>query len=59
MKEDSQNRSDWPMGRVTEAIRSADGKVRKVSLRIVREGRGKVFLRPIKELILLVPVEAQ
>ncbi|PFX26492.1 hypothetical protein AWC38_SpisGene8835 [Stylophora pistillata] len=59
MKEDGQNRSDWPMGRVTEAIRSADGKVRKVSLRIVREGRGKVFLRPIKELILLVPVEAQ
>jgi hypothetical protein len=55
MKEDGEYRNDWPMGRVTNAIRSQDGRVRKVSIAIMKDGKKKVMLRPIKELILLVP----
>ena len=55
VKEEGAYRNDWPMGRVTEAIRSDDGQVRKAQVEMFREGKKKTFLRPIKELILLVP----
>ena len=29
MKEEGAHRNDWPIGRVTEAIQSEDGQVRK------------------------------
>jgi hypothetical protein len=58
MKEEGEYRNDWPMGRVTDAIKSQDGRVRKVSVAIIRDGKKKVMLRPIKELILLVPTGA-
>ena len=56
MKEDGDYRNDWPMGRIAEAIKSEDGIVRKVFVSIMRAGKKKIMLRPIKELILLVPV---
>ena len=59
IKEDGQHRNDWPMGRVTEAIKSGDGKVRKVSVKTVKEGGKKILFRPAKELILLVPVQVE
>ena len=37
MKEDGEYRNDWPMGRVTNAIRSQDGRVRKVSIAIMKD----------------------
>ena len=55
MKDEEVHRNNWPIGRVTEAIKSGDGQVRKAQVEIVREGKKKTFLRPIKELILLVP----
>ena len=55
VKEEGAYRNDWPIGRVTEAIRSDDGQVRKAQVEMFREGKKKTFLRPIKELILLVP----
>ena len=57
-KEEGAHRNDWPIGRVTEAIKSEDGQVRKVRVEIIREEKRKVFLRPVKELVLLVPTEA-
>ena len=36
-------------------IRSEDGRVRKVKVEIVKEGEKKAYIRPIKELILLLP----
>jgi hypothetical protein len=39
MKKDGEYRNDWPMGRVTNAIRSQDGRVRKVSIAINYERR--------------------
>lgn len=55
MRDDAQHRNNWPLGRVTEAIESEDGSVRKASVEIARDGEKKVYLRPIKELILLLP----
>ena len=58
MKEEGAHRNDWPIGRVTEAIRSEDGQVRKAQVEIFREGKKKVFLRPVRELVALVPAGA-
>ena len=37
MKE-GEYRNDWPLGRVTKAVKSEDGKVRKAHITIVRDG---------------------
>ena len=55
MRDDAQRRNNWPLGRVTEAIESEDGRVRKANVEIARDGEKKVYLRPIKELTLLLP----
>lgn len=55
MKEQGVYRNHWPLGRVANAMKSEDGKVRKVSISIIRDGKKKTMFRPIKELILLVP----
>ena len=57
VKEDGAHRNDWPLGRITEAIKSEDGEVRKAQVELLREGRKTTFLRPIKEFVLLVPVQ--
>ena len=49
-----QHVADLPVDR-TEAMESDDGKVRKAQVEVQRGGRKKTFLRPIKELVLLVP----
>ena len=55
MKDEEVHRNNWPIGRITEPEKSGDGQVRKAQVEIIREGKKKTFLRPIKELILLVP----
>ena len=58
VREQGAHRNDWPMGRITEAIESEDGHVRKAQVEMFIEGKKKMFLRPIKELVLLVPAPA-
>jgi len=43
------------LGRVGDVIRSEDDRVRKVRVEIIKDGERKAYLRPIKELILLLP----
>jgi len=43
------------LGQVGDVIRSEDGRVRKVNVEISKEGERTAYLRPIKELILLLP----
>jgi len=45
-------------GRITEAIKREDGEVRKAQVELLKEGKKKTYLRPIRELILLVPVRS-
>ena len=59
VKEEGAFRNDWPIGRVSEAIESDDGQVRKAQVETVRGGAKKTFLRPIKELVLFVPAPAE
>ena len=48
---DQTPRNQWPLRRVTEAIPSEDGKIRKAKIAISRDGEKKVYYRPIKELV--------
>ena len=50
-------RNQWPMGRVTEAIPSDDGLVRKAYVKVVTSE--EPLLRPVTKLVLLVPATPQ
>ena len=50
-------RNEWPMGKVMEALKSEDEKVRKVKVMTYRQGHFKMVYRPISQIFLLVPVE--
>ena len=54
LRDESQHCNNWPLGRVSEVPRSDDGRVRKVKVNVVRDGERKTYLRPIKELVLLL-----
>ena len=54
-KEEGAHRNSWPTGRVSDTIRSEDGHVRTVEVTLVQDGKRKTFLRPVKELVLLLP----
>ena len=58
MKDEDAQSNDWPLGRISEAIKSEDGEVRKAQVEVMKEGRKKTYLRPIEELVLLVPVQS-
>nr|XP_027222258.1 uncharacterized protein LOC113814400 [Penaeus vannamei] len=54
LKDRSVCHTQWPYVIVVRAIQSEDGKVRKVELKVMRDGKPVVYTRPISELILLV-----
>ncbi|XP_048576716.1 uncharacterized protein LOC116603307 [Nematostella vectensis] len=54
LRDETEHRNDWPLGRVTEAVKSEDGRVRKAKVEVVRDRVKRTYLRPIKELILLI-----
>ncbi|XP_060066109.1 uncharacterized protein LOC132546414 [Ylistrum balloti] len=47
------NRRQWPIGRVVKAFPSDDGLVRKVEVKVIREGSPTTFVRPVSELVYL------
>lgn len=49
------SRNCWPMARITATFPGKDGHVRKVELKTTDQGTVKTFLRPIAELVLLLP----
>ena len=51
MKDNQANRNQWPMAFVVEALPSHDGVVRKVDIRVVKEGPQRVFSRPVAEVV--------
>ena len=54
-KDDQANRNNWPLGKVVEASKIDDGKVRKATVLICRDRQKKMYDRPISALVLLVP----
>lgn len=55
LKDSQAPRNEWPFGLVTQAFSSEDGKVRKVEVKVKRPGGPKLFLRPISEIVFLLP----
>ncbi|XP_058858501.1 uncharacterized protein LOC117971951 [Acipenser ruthenus] len=57
MKESQTRRNEWPMGIIVKTFPSKDGMVRKVEVKVVRQGTTKTFSRPISEVVLLLSPE--
>ncbi|XP_034076932.1 uncharacterized protein LOC117549272 [Gymnodraco acuticeps] len=57
MKDAQAKRNDWPTAVVTKAFPSQDGLVRKVDVRVIKEGKPKVYSRPATEVVLLLSPE--
>ncbi|XP_062604474.1 uncharacterized protein LOC134266275 [Saccostrea cucullata] len=50
-------RNDWPVGIINRVFPSeSDGRVRKIEVRIIKEGKPCVFIRPATEVIPLITV---
>ena len=57
MKDDQSHRINWPLGRMVDAVKSKDGRVRKATVLSHRDGQNKTYERPISALVLLVPCD--
>ena len=55
VKDDQAHRNNWPLGKVVKASKSDDGRVRKATVLICRDGQKNTYDRPISALVLLVP----
>ncbi len=55
LKDSNVKRNEWPIGLIVKTIPSSDNRVRKVEVKIIKEGSAKVYLRPISEVVLLLP----
>ncbi len=55
LKDSNVKRNEWPIGLIVKTIPSSDNRVRKVEVKIIKEGSAKVYLRPISEVVLLMP----
>lgn len=55
MKNKERKRNEWPLGLVTRVFPSKDGKIRQVELRTRNKDCARPLVRPISELILLIP----
>lgn len=52
---DNQACNVWPMAKITAVFPGRDSKVRKVEFRTSDQGSTKMFLRPVSEVVLLLP----
>lgn len=57
IKVNQAKRNTWPIGRIAEVFPSKDGRVRKVEVKVAHPDGVKVLLRPVTELVLLLPSE--
>ena len=57
MKDAQVKRNDWPTAVITKVFPSHDGLVRKVDVRVMKEGKPKVYSRPVTEVVLLLSAD--
>ena len=48
-------RNEWPLGLITQTFPSKDGQVRQVEVKVIKPGGTVLFLRPVTEIVLLLP----
>jgi hypothetical protein len=56
LKDSDSPRNQLPIGVVDEAIPSRDSRVRKVQLKIQRNGKTTILTRPVSEIVVLISV---
>ena len=54
LKDKDVNRCQWPMGIVKNAIKSKDAKIRKVEVKVTKDGKISTYTRPVTDLVLLL-----
>lgn len=54
LKDNQVKRNEWPVGIVVKAIPSDDKRVRKIEVKIVKQGSAKTYLRPVTDVIVLL-----
>ncbi|XP_052089512.1 uncharacterized protein LOC127726248 [Mytilus californianus] len=57
MKDQDAPRNSWPVGLVDRVFPSSDGKIRKVEVAIVKDGKRTTYSRPITELVTLLEAD--
>lgn len=55
IKDVQARRNQWPLGLIVEAIPSSDSRTRKVMVKTFSQGTIKEYLRPISDVVLLIP----
>lgn len=58
LKDSQARRTEWPTGLIVKTMPSQDKRVRKVEVKVVKQGTPKVYLRPMSEVILLFPKDS-
>ena len=53
LKDSEAPRNHWPTGLVERVFPSEDGLVRKLEVRIVKDGQPRTYVRPISEIVFL------
>nr|XP_061817683.1 uncharacterized protein LOC133607218 [Nerophis lumbriciformis] len=54
LKDTKGKRNEWPTGIIEETFPSRDGRIRKVNVKIIKQGIPKVYSRPVSEVVLLL-----
>eukprot|EP00079_Xenopus_tropicalis_P024746 XP_012817710.2 PREDICTED: uncharacterized protein LOC100485864 [Xenopus tropicalis] len=54
VKDSQESRNEWPVGLIINTLPSRDGRVRKVEVKIVKQGTAKMYTRPISDIVVLV-----
>lgn len=50
LKDSEARRTEWPTGLIVKIVPSQDNRVRKVEVKVVKQGK---YLRPVSEVVLL------
>ncbi|XP_039866037.1 uncharacterized protein LOC120720426 [Simochromis diagramma] len=59
LKDPLVKRNQWPMGVIAKVHPSSDGLVRKVEVKVVKDGKAKVYFRPVTDVVILVSAAVQ
>lgn len=57
LKDKQASRNSWPMARVSATFPGKDSHVRKIEVKVSEQGSVKTFMRPVTEVILLLPMD--
>lgn len=54
LKDPLAKRNLWPMGVIEKTHPSSDGQVRKIEVKVIKDGTSRVYLRPVTDVVLIL-----